>query len=533
VLVSMTFGSRSHIKNIFEIGKVLQTRGHSVSYMAIEPYLRFADGFNFTRHQVGPNGLVVDDHRGISEINQIPVNPLIDTVNALIDHLPAVFRLTFTDILRLVDEIKPDVMICDFFSPSCIDAAYHRRIPLITGFQTLDGSIIPPPYITSPLFYFPTTVDALSFPMRFYSTVIHPLMAASSFITLNRKLNAERARYGLEQPYFTNVGNWENSLKLCNTFVGFESARPLDPSMKLIGPVMSDDFLPLTTELQHFLNSKKRVLYIAFGSGVALSNKDVQLLLQAVAQLVTRGKADGVVWALGKTPRSTFNASRVSVQVDGESIFPEEILNNAHPKIHLVNWAPQVAILSHEAVRLFLSHGGLESVFEAVHSGTPILAMPFFGDQYRNARKVVEMGFGGYSDRFTQTSQSIYKRMSSMLEDKDGTIANAILHWQVIARMNAKHKVEAANLIEEYVLTSRFCRKNNPNLNSFACEISHLVPGYHKMNPLIAFGVDVFSALILLGILFPTLSFLFIRSVSRAFRNSQKPLTYNIIKKDQ
>ncbi|KAJ9069866.1 hypothetical protein DSO57_1014349 [Entomophthora muscae] len=155
VLVSMTFGSRSHIKNVFEIGKMLQARGHSVGYMTIEPYMRFADGHNFTRHRVGPVDIEVDDHRGTPESSLKMVNPLVDTLEALTENMPHIYRTTFDDILKTIDETQPDVMICDFFSFPCIDAAYKRHIPLITGFQTLDGPILPPPYITGSLSYFP------------------------------------------------------------------------------------------------------------------------------------------------------------------------------------------------------------------------------------------------------------------------------------------------------------------------------------------------------------------------------------------
>ncbi|KAJ9069863.1 hypothetical protein DSO57_1014346 [Entomophthora muscae] len=512
VLVSMTFGSRSHIKNVLEIGKTLQERGHAVSYMAIDPYLKFADGFNFTRHCVGPKGLEIDDHRGISEINQTPVNPFLDTVEALIENLPIIYRLTMEDILKVVDDTSPDVIVCDFFSPSCIDAAYHRKIPLITGFQTLDGPMLPPPYITGPLSYLPTSSDELSFPMRFYSSIIHPATIIPRFLVLNNKLNIQRAQFGIETTSFANVGNWDNSLKLYNTFIGFEAARPIEPSVRLVGPIMSDDFAPLTAELQSFLNTKQRVLYIAFGSGVILSEKDVQLLFQAAIQLIDRDRTDGVVWALGKTPRSMFSS------IQDKGVCSYDLLDNMHPRIQFIDWAPQVAILSHKAVRVFLSHGGLESVFEAAYSGTPIMTMPFFGDQYRNARKVVEMGFGGYTDRFTHTTQSVYQGLDAMLTDSDGSIAKAILHWQAIARMNAKRKTEAANIVEEYVLTSRFCRQNpNVGKDGFPCEISHLIPGYSKMNPIIAYGADVFIFLLLLLLLTTIPLFLFVRSMARSF----------------
>ncbi|KAJ9053174.1 hypothetical protein DSO57_1026847 [Entomophthora muscae] len=523
VLVSMTFGSRSHIKNIFEIGKTLQKRGHKLSYMAIEPYLRFADGYNVTRHQLGPSGIEVDDHRGISELNQVPVNPLLDTLDALIEHLPIIYRMTLKDVLDVIDLEKPDVMICDFFSPSCIDGAHQRKIPLITGLQTLDGPILPPTYVTGVLSYFPTTIKGLNFFQRFYSTAMYPLMALPRYITLNTKINAERALFGIAPTTVVNVGNWDNSLKICNTFVGFEAARPLEPTMKLVGPIMSDEFSPLTQHLSSFLNTKQRVMYIAFGSGVVLSKKDVQILFSAVTQLVEEDKADGIVWALGKTPHATFEASQVSTQVDGKTLHAEELLNNQHPKIQFASWAPQVAILSHPAVRVFLSHGGLESIFEGIYAGTPILAMPFFSDQHRNGRKVVEMGFGGYSDRLTQTASSLHKVMSDMMLDADGKLANSILHWKVIARMNAKRKEEAANLVEEFALTNKVCRLApgaDPNA-PFSCGLDHLVPGYHKMNVLLAYGIDVFSFLGLLIFLGSLPGFFLLRSLSRyAFKSN-------------
>ncbi|KAI9296784.1 UDP-Glycosyltransferase/glycogen phosphorylase [Neoconidiobolus thromboides FSU 785] len=460
VLISMTFGSRSHIKNVFEIGKVLQERGDQVAYMSLKPMLRFADGYNVTKFQVGPDDIQIDDLRGISELNQTPVNPLADTVNALVDGLPIVFRTTFEDTLSVIDEYKPDVMICDFFSSSCIEAAYHRHIPLIVGFQTLDGPYVPPPYITGTLSYFPTTLANLSFGQRFYSTVIHPLTVLPSFLALNYRLNVERARYNLPTTVVTNVGNWENALKLCNTFMGFEGARPLDPSFKLVGPIMSEEHAPLSDGLKQFLDKRQKVVYIAFGSGVQLSSKDVNIIFNSVKKLVEYQNADGIIWALGKTQKATFNQTDINITHNGINLTAEDLLNNAHPNIKFLNWAPQVAILNHENTKLFISHGGLESAFESMYSGTPILTIPFFGDQYRNARKVEEMGFGGYSDRFTQTSISLYNKIGEMLVDKDQSRANAMQKWQLIAKTNSKKKYEAADIIQEYVALSKAANWN-------------------------------------------------------------------------
>ncbi|KAK1423208.1 hypothetical protein QVD17_18504 [Tagetes erecta] len=53
-------------------------------------------------------------------------------------------------------------------------------------------------------------------------------------------------------------------------------------------------------------------------------------------------------------------------------------------------WAPQLAILNHQAVGGFLSHCGWNSVLESILAGVMILAWPMEADQYVNARLLVE-----------------------------------------------------------------------------------------------------------------------------------------------
>jgi UDP:flavonoid glycosyltransferase YjiC (YdhE family) len=50
-------------------------------------------------------------------------------------------------------------------------------------------------------------------------------------------------------------------------------------------------------------------------------------------------------------------------------------------RLLLVAWAPQLAVLCHPAVKLFVSHGGLNSTHEGLAAGKPLLVTPFFADQ--------------------------------------------------------------------------------------------------------------------------------------------------------
>ncbi|CAL9661398.1 glycosyltransferase [Streptomyces sp. enrichment culture] len=62
--------------------------------------------------------------------------------------------------------------------------------------------------------------------------------------------------------------------------------------------------------------------------------------------------------------------------------------------VRVTERVPQPLLL--ESVDLFLTHGGFNSVREALRTGTPLAVLPHFGDQHINAERVVELGLGGH-----------------------------------------------------------------------------------------------------------------------------------------
>ncbi|KAA8516609.1 hypothetical protein F0562_016885 [Nyssa sinensis] len=54
-------------------------------------------------------------------------------------------------------------------------------------------------------------------------------------------------------------------------------------------------------------------------------------------------------------------------------------------------WAPQVLILSHPAIRGFLTHCGWNSTIEGVCSGVPMITWPMFAEQFFNEKFIVEI----------------------------------------------------------------------------------------------------------------------------------------------
>lgn len=66
----------------------------------------------------------------------------------------------------------------------------------------------------------------------------------------------------------------------------------------------------------------------------------------------------------------------------------------ARPDDVVVRFAPQVALLSRVAA--FVSHGGNNSTNESLRAGTPLVLVPFGGEQIANAQRVEALGVGSW-----------------------------------------------------------------------------------------------------------------------------------------
>jgi hypothetical protein len=70
--------------------------------------------------------------------------------------------------------------------------------------------------------------------------------------------------------------------------------------------------------------------------------------------------------------------------------FESDSLPAAIPKnVMIQKWLPQNDLLSHDKVIGFINHLGLLSLHETLWRGKPIIGIPFFTDQHRNARRAV------------------------------------------------------------------------------------------------------------------------------------------------
>ncbi|KAJ9081912.1 hypothetical protein DSO57_1009903 [Entomophthora muscae] len=413
--------------------------------------------------------------------------------------MAAAYDAIYPSLHRVVMSEKPDVLLCDYFSPACRDVAEMAGVPLIMGFQTTDRPFLCSiPGLTSSAEYGSVVVHELNLFARIHDKLVTPILQSYHNYPTISSLNKMRRKYNVP-PSYALFGDFSRSLALANTFVGFEPALPTPPNVRLVGPVRADAYEELHEHLNTFLNLHPRTLYISCGSKMVLPDFDINLIMSASMVALEQGSIDGIVWALGATTKDDFPS-----YFDYKNSTKHELM--ANPDLVMLPWLPQNAVLNHESTRLFLSHAGIESSFDAILAATPILAMPFFGDQPRNTRKLEDAGIAQYVDRIIATPAILAAKIAYMLQDPQGTISTNLHRMQTIAQSASQRKHLGATAIEEYAYVARICRPSQPHqFGQIPCEAKHLVPVSRTMSNIKANLLDVYLAIITALFLLPAI----------------------------
>lgn len=76
-------------------------------------------------------------------------------------------------------------------------------------------------------------------------------------------------------------------------------------------------------------------------------------------------------------------------------------------------------ISEHKNVKLFISHGGISGIYEAIDSEIPVLGIPLFFDQPHNIANLVHWGAGEMLDHKTLTKDIFVNAIKHMITDYD------------------------------------------------------------------------------------------------------------------
>ncbi|WP_276067236.1 glycosyltransferase, partial [Mycolicibacterium gadium] len=132
------------------------------------------------------------------------------------------------------------------------------------------------------------------------------------------------------------------------------------------------------------------LIYLSLGS---LGGADVQLMQRLVDVLAKTEHR----YIVSKGPQ----ADRITL---ADNMVGEQML-------------PQTKVIPQ--VDLVISHGGNNTVTETLHFGKPLIVLPLFWDQYENAQRVDELGFGVRLDTYAFRDEELIAAVDTILADTE------------------------------------------------------------------------------------------------------------------
>ncbi|CAB4431838.1 unnamed protein product [Rhizophagus irregularis] len=490
ILVGSYVGGRSHLKPMLDVATILIERGHNVILLTTGNYEPSSEYPGLKQITLGPKYLTAKNRNIEKDVDYRSLARLMGLTTAA-------YNVNYEKFKNAAKENNIDLFICDaFVNQACIDVANNLNKPVV-GFTSFMQLMEPKPYKSDPVFGCNISLENESFFERFRCALIQPLQIAYAYRTFTRQLNDIRDQMNIKSV------SGKVSLALIDTFFGFELPQSLAPNVQEIGPVLSEEYPPLTPELSDFINGHKRVLYVAFGTRFCATIENNNKILQSLVEAINNKIVDGIVWALSETSKDDFSPSLNFT--DGTQVQTLSILNNLHPHIHVTKFAPQFAVLNHTNTKLFFSHGGAGSAHESLYTGTPMLILPFGGDQMGNAQRLESAGIALSVDKNAlDVNDDILNKIDFLLKDEH--IKKNSKRMKYLARINSNRKYRAADLIEYMLYSSGLDEYLDDGfLKEWIPAESRM--GFIKANNLDVYGVLSIIILALIGITFKLIKY--------------------------
>ena len=296
--------------------------------------------------------------------------------------------------LSQIERIKADVLIADYGVVwKCPYLLSHRLgIPTIAFGAFIEPWIARIPYLPSyvPTYFLPFT-DRISFTERSKNAFV--AFVAGFFKPYREDLTdviEAYQVYGGVTEMDSLVAD-QTLLWLYSTHVVLDYPKPSMPNVVTAGGMTCEPGKPLPGDVLDIINkSRKGVILVSFGSTTSdFPPVMTQKFLAAFASFPEHT----FLWRFNKDY--------------------QELPTNVIAK----NWLPQNDLLANSKVRLFITHCGQRSLFEAVYHAKPLLGVPLFYDQEYNAKLLKTKGYGESIDIHTFTSDELRQKLTMVLED--------------------------------------------------------------------------------------------------------------------
>ncbi|XP_004596268.2 UDP-glucuronosyltransferase 2B16-like [Ochotona princeps] len=314
-------------------------------------------------------------------------------------------------IMAKLQASKFEIVLADTIAPCGELLAELLEIPLVYSvrftpgytYEKYSGGLLFPPS------YVPVIMSDLSGQMTFTERVKNMLFMLYFdfwFQTFNNKRWSQFYSEALGRPVTLSELMGKAEIWLIRSYWDLEFPRPLLPNFYFVGGLHCKAAQPLPKEMEDFVQSSGEEGFVVFSLGSMISN-------------MTEERANVIASALAQLPQ------KVIWRFEGKK--PNTLGNNTQ----LYKWIPQNDLLGHPKAKAFVTHGGANGIYEAIHHGVPMVGLPLFGEQYDNLAHMKAKGAAVRLDWKTMSSTELFNALKTVINDpfyKDNVMKLSRIH---------------------------------------------------------------------------------------------------------
>ncbi|XP_019875119.2 UDP-glucosyltransferase 2 isoform X4 [Aethina tumida] len=432
--------SYSHHVSFQPVWRELSLRGHNVTIITANP-MNDHELTNLTEIDISNIYECVERYK-VWEL--MSGKNILSSLNTLFKFIYDFVEVIFTNprVQTLIKDpnVKFDLVFYEASAPVCLALAHKYKCPAI-GVQSMDTlptihtSMGNPthPLVTPDYILKIEDVENMTFLDRlsawfcdFFNKILFKIVILPLMNDMNRKY------FGDDVPDVNSLMHLTDMIFVTTDPI-FHNMRAVNPNTLTIGGGFHiKPPKPLPKVLKQYLDgAKEGVIYFSLGSNVK-------------GNFLNEQSKKAIIGVFSQLPY------KVLMKIELENY-------NVPQNVKIGKWFPQQDILRHPNIKLFITHGGLQSVQEAVTNGVPMVGIPFFGDQYNNIFKGVKKGFAVIVDKENVTEESFkeallevltnpkYKettmKMKEIMYDEPMTSLEKVVWWTeyVLRHKGAKH----------------------------------------------------------------------------------------------
>ena len=323
----------------------------------------------------------------------------LEFYNAFVNELGEIESVMIESLLPLWKDSKPDFLVTSGTSVGAVDVADHYNIPMaIVLSGCSEFSIYEPDWdcyshtgYRRPVFLEEEPEGPLT---RFWHLIqrAYTVYMQSSHVRFKR--NEVRGAHGLGPLHCSTGSNCNHvPMILIKSLWGVQHPKYIPPYFQVLGSIIHrypDEILD--PEIRAWLDDSEHsggFFYCAIGT----------------------------VMSMNEEQRSAFSIAF--------SLAPYRVLwvdngqNDINANVYRISWSTQIEVLRHPNIRVFITHGGVNGINEAMKAGVPLICIPFRYDMYPNCKHLEDEGVAIMIEKDNLTYEAIMQAMHKAFSSED------------------------------------------------------------------------------------------------------------------